>query len=303
MYKSENILRISLFDNKIIVLSQNFNKEVYNDMESLIEKELERVSVEQSPVGLYAPIGYALSSGGKRIRPRLVLMGCELFGGDVKAALPLATAIEVFHNFTLLHDDIMDNADTRRGRATVHKKWDANTAILSGDAMLIKAYEQLEGVAASKLPELLHLFSRTALEVCEGQQYDMDFEQSAQVSLSDYFNMIRLKTAVLLGAALKMGAIVANASAEDANHLYAFGINIGIAFQLRDDYLDVYGNEQNFGKKIGGDILCGKRTFLLINAFDRCTASQKQSIGLLLGNVLISDDATIIVITVISTPL
>ena len=209
----------------------------------------------------------------------------------------MATAIEVFHNFTLLHDDIMDNADTRRGRATVHKKWNANTAILSGDAMLIKAYQQLEQVQANKLPELLKLFSQTALEVCEGQQYDMNFEESDVVSLDEYFTMIRLKTAVLLATALKMGAISADANPIDAEHLYQFGINIGIAFQLRDDYLDVYGNEATFGKKIGGDIMCGKKTFLLINALEKGSKSHQQTIKQLLASETIEGKEKVNAIT------
>lgn len=266
-------------------------------MQTLIQNHFASLNWDIEPISLYEPIGYTLSAGGKRIRPQLVLMGAELFGGDIKAALPLATAIEVFHNFTLLHDDIMDNADTRRGRATVHKKWNANTAILSGDAMLIKAYQQLEQVQANKLPELLKLFSQTALEVCEGQQYDMNFEESDVVSLDEYFTMIRLKTAVLLATALKMGAISADANPIDAEHLYQFGINIGIAFQLRDDYLDVYGNEATFGKKIGGDIMCGKKTFLLINALEKGSKSHQQTIKQLLASETIEGKEKVNAIT------
>ena len=266
-------------------------------MQTLIQKHFEGLNWSIEPQSLYEPIGYTLSAGGKRIRPQLVLMGSALFGGTLEKALPAATAIEIFHNFTLLHDDIMDNADTRRGRATVHKKWNANTAILSGDAMMIKAYQQLEGISAEKLPEILTLFSQTALEVCEGQQYDMNFEVSEAVSLEDYFTMIRLKTAVLLAGALKMGAIMADADEKDANHLYEFGINIGIAFQLRDDYLDVYGNEATFGKKIGGDIMCGKKTFLLINALEKGTKSQQQTIKQLLASKSIEGKDKVTAIT------
>lgn len=238
-------------------------------MQKYITEQLEALNWNLSPQELYLPIGYALESGGKRIRPALVLMACDLFGGSKERAISAALAIEVFHNFTLLHDDIMDNAEMRRNRLTVHKKWDANTAILSGDAMMIKAYEFLQQTPVDSWAKTFPIFTRTALEVCEGQQYDMNFELCEEVTLDEYFNMIRLKTAVLLGAALQLGAILGGASDDDAQHLYNFGIAIGIAFQLRDDYLDTYGNEKTFGKRIGGDILCGKKTFLLINTLQK----------------------------------
>ncbi len=269
------------------------------DIHELINRHFESIGWDIEPHNLYDPIAYTLEAGGKRIRPTLVLMACRLFGGDVEKALMPATAIEVFHNFTLLHDDVMDNADTRRKRMTVHKKWDVNTAILSGDAMMIKAYQFLENVPADKLPAALSLFSRTAIEVCEGQQYDVDFERRDDVTIEEYYRMIRLKTAVLLAGSLKLGAILADAPADDADALYDFGIAIGIAFQLRDDYLDVYGDERTFGKKIGGDILCGKRTFLLINALKNGSVSQRQTIGQLLKNGGIPAEEKIAAVTAI----
>lgn len=269
------------------------------DIHELINRHFESIGWNIEPHNLYDPIAYTLEAVGKRIRPTLVLMACRLFGGDVEKALMPATAIEVFHNFTLLHDDVMDNADTRRKRMTVHKKWDVNTAILSGDAMMIKAYQFLENVPADKLPAALSLFSRTAIEVCEGQQYDVDFERRDDVTIEEYYRMIRLKTAVLLAGSLKLGAILADAPADDADALYDFGIAIGIAFQLRDDYLDVYGDERTFGKKIGGDILCGKRTFLLINALKNGSVSQRQTIGQLLKNGGIPAEEKIAAVTAI----
>lgn len=254
------------------------------DIKQIVKDYFDRADWSAEPHNLYDPIDYALQSGGKRLRPMLVLMAVDLFGGDVEAAMEQAAAMEVFHNFTLLHDDVMDRADVRRGRPTVHKKWDDNTAILSGDAMLIKAYRMLETTPDDKLRPVLRLFSRTALEVCEGQQYDSDFEHRDDVTIDEYFEMIRLKTAVLLAGCLKMGAILAGASDHDTQALYDFGIAIGIAFQLRDDYLDCYGDERTFGKKIGGDIVCGKRTFLLIQTLKRCSVSQTLTIRQLLSN-------------------
>ncbi|HPW90038.1 MAG TPA: polyprenyl synthetase family protein [Paludibacteraceae bacterium] len=262
-------------------------------MHNYINQQLETLHWNIAPRELYLPIGYALESGGKRIRPTLVLMACELFGGTKAEAKNAALAIEVFHNFTLLHDDIMDNAETRRNRLTVHKKWNANTAILSGDAMMIKAYELLENTPTHLWSKIFPLFTRTALEVCEGQQYDMNFETDENVTLDDYFNMIRLKTAVLLGAALKLGAIVGGASEKDAQHLYDYGIAIGIAFQLKDDYLDSFGDEKSFGKRIGGDILCGKKTFLLINALTKATKDDRILIHNTLANCEISEEQKI----------
>lgn len=267
------------------------------ELHTVISNQFDELDWNIEPKNLYAPIAYTLAAGGKRIRPTLVLMACKLFGGDISKAIKPAIAMEVFHNFTLLHDDVMDNADTRRNRMTVHKKWDVNTAILSGDAMLIKAYQFLENVDADKLPAVLNLFSQTALEVCEGQQYDVDFESREDVSLDEYFTMIRLKTGVLLAACLKLGALLAGAADCDAQAIYDFGIAIGIAFQLRDDYLDVYGNEKTFGKKIGGDIMCGKRTFLLINALKHGSVSQRQTILQLLKNNTIGSEEKIAAVT------
>lgn len=243
-------------------------------LQQQVEKAIADINWVQEPTGLYQPIDYVLSLGGKRIRPVLTLLACKLFSDDEKQALSTALAVEVFHNFTLLHDDVMDRADTRRGKPTVHKKWNDNTAILSGDAMLIKAYQLLQQAPADKLPILLDLFSKTAIEVCEGQQYDVDFENDLAVQLPQYIEMIRLKTAVLLAAALKMGAIIGGASQQDADALYHYGINLGLAFQLRDDYLDSFGDPAVFGKKIGGDICCNKKTFLMITALQ--TASEEQ---------------------------
>ena len=264
-----------------------------------INKQLETLNWNKAPHELYLPIGYALESGGKRIRPALVLMACDLFGGTKDDAMGAALAIEVFHNFTLLHDDIMDNAETRRNRLTVHKKWNANTAILSGDAMMIKSYEFLENTPAHLWTKLFPIFTRTALEVCEGQQYDMNFETCEEVALDEYFNMIRLKTAVLLGAALQLGAIIGGASDDDAQHLYDFGIAIGIAFQLKDDYLDTFGDEKSFGKRIGGDIVCGKKTFLLINALTQSTNDDRLLIQNTLADKLMPEEQKIRTITAV----
>lgn len=271
------------------------------DIKDLVKNYFDNAQWIAEPENLYTPIDYALQSGGKRLRPSLVLMAVRLFGGDITAAMPQAAAMEVFHNFTLLHDDVMDAADVRRGRPTVHKKWDANTAILSGDAMLIKAYQMLESTPADKLSPILSLFSKTAIEVCEGQQYDSDFEHRDDVTIEEYFEMIRLKTAVLLAGCLKMGAILAGASETDTQALYDFGIAIGIAFQLRDDYLDCYGDERTFGKKIGGDIMCGKRTFLLIQTLKRCSVSQTLTIKQLLDNHSIGNEEKIAAIIDIYT--
>lgn len=237
----------------------------------------------KEPQGLYAPIAYALSSGGKRLRMQLVLAGCRLFGGDEQQALPFAEAIEVFHNFTLLHDDVMDRADVRRGMPTVHVKWNDNTAILSGDQMLIEAYHLLEGVPTEHLPKLLRLFTSTATEICEGQQYDVDFEHRDDVKISDYIEMIRLKTSVLLAAALKGGAIIGGATVEQQQALYDYGIHLGLAFQIQDDLLDCFGDEKTFGKAIGGDISCNKKTYLLLSAMNNANAEQHAELSRRLG--------------------
>ena len=230
------------------------------------------------PQNLYNPIEYILDLGGKRLRPILVLMGTTAFGGDYKNGLDAALAVEVFHNFTLLHDDIMDDAPLRRGEATVHEKWDVNTAILSGDAMLILANQLLESYDGTTFKKLMQLFNKTALEVCEGQQYDMDFETRNDVTAEEYIKMIGLKTSVLVAAALEMGAIIAGASEEDSKKIYEFGLNLGIAFQLQDDYLDAYGDAATFGKQVGGDIMENKKTFLYIEALKNATPELKEEL-------------------------
>ncbi len=222
----------------------------------------------QDPLQLYQPITYTLELGGKRLRPVLVLMSCEIFGGDIEKAIYPAMGLEIFHNFTLLHDDIMDNAPLRRGNKTVHQKWDTNTAILSGDTMFVIAYEHVAKTDPALLPQVLDLFNDTARKVCEGQQYDMNFETQADVAIPDYMNMIRLKTAVLIACSLKLGAILANASDDDATKIYDLGIELGMAFQLQDDLLDAFGDTSKFGKTIGGDIATNKKTFLFLKAFD-----------------------------------
>lgn len=234
----------------------------------LIENYIQSLPYERTPKELYEPIRYVLSLGGKRIRPMLMLLGYQLYRDDVETILPEAVALETYHNYTLLHDDLMDNADVRRGMPTVHKKWDANAAILSGDTMLVLAYQMMSQCPADKLQAVLSLFTETALEIGEGQQYDMDFETRNDVREEEYIEMIRLKTSVLLACALKIGAILGDAPASDDDLLYCFGEKIGLAFQLQDDYLDVYGDPKVFGKAIGGDILCNKKTFMLINAFN-----------------------------------
>ena len=247
----------------------------FKEIQEKIEREIGQLEFVCPPKSLYEPITYILSLGGKRIRPALVLMAYNLYREDVEKAIRPAIGLEVFHNFTLLHDDLMDQADKRRNKPTVHKVWNANTAILSGDAMLIAAYQLIGETAPEHLKEVLDLFTRTALEICGGQQYDMEFESRMDVSEEEYLEMIRLKTAVLLACSLKTGAILGGASREDAENLYRFGINIGLAFQLQDDLLDVYGDTKTFGKNIGGDILCNKKTFLLINALRRAEGEQK----------------------------
>lgn len=238
----------------------------FDEVLNIINKNVENLKFDEKPRTLFEPIEYILSLGGKRVRPALALMSYNMYKNDVERMLPVGLAIEIFHNFTLLHDDLMDKADMRRGKETVHIKWNNNVAVLSGDAMLIEAYKEITKTDTSRLSEVTHLFSKTATEICCGQQFDMEFEERMDVTIDEYIEMIRLKTAVLLACALKEGGIVAGASSEDCNSLYDFGINIGLAFQLVDDLLDVYGNPETFGKKIGGDILCNKKTFLFINA-------------------------------------
>ncbi|MEE4197697.1 MAG: polyprenyl synthetase family protein [Bacteroidales bacterium] len=238
------------------------------DFQHIIHEALSVEKIVKEPQTLYDPINYTLESGGKRIRPALVLLACNLFTEDVQKAIRPALGLEVFHNFTLLHDDIMDHAEIRRGIPTVHKKWDENTAILSGDAMLIKAYDYFLEVDSPNFREILKVFNQTALEVCEGQQYDMEFEMRDQVAEKEYLRMIELKTSVLLAGALKIGALLGDAPAVDADLLYEYGRHLGLAFQLQDDLLDVYGDEKVFGKQIGGDIVSNKKTFLLVKAFE-----------------------------------
>ncbi|WP_066754910.1 polyprenyl synthetase family protein [Sphingobacterium populi] len=231
-----------------------------------ITNAIEQAQFPTDPPKLYDPIRYILGLSGKRIRPLLVMLGADLFAfDDMESTIPAALAVEYFHNFSLIHDDIMDEAPLRRGAQTVHKKWSVNVAILSGDALLVKAYEEIARCAPAKIPALLKVFNRMALEVCEGQQKDMDFETEDSVAEADYISMIRAKTSVLLGGALQMGAILANANEQEQDLLFQFGVNLGIAFQLQDDILDVYGNPENFGKQVGGDILCDKKTILRIH--------------------------------------
>lgn len=232
----------------------------------------------KKPVNLYEPIHYILQLGGKRLRPVLTLLSCDIFGGNVKDAYDAALAVEVFHNFTLVHDDIMDSAPVRRGKVTVHKKWDVNTGILSGDAMITMAYQCFENYDAVIFKKLIRLFSKTSLQVCEGQQLDMDFETRNDVLITEYLKMISFKTAVLLAAAMKMGAIIANATDEEAKKIYDFGLNLGIAFQLQDDYLDTFGDTELFGKQIGGDISENKKTFLYLKTMSICNAIDKDNL-------------------------
>lgn len=230
------------------------------------------------PIGLYEPIQYSLSQGGKRLRPLLALLGCSVFGGDLKHVIPPAIGLEIFHNFTLLHDDIMDQAPIRRGKPSVYKKWDTNTAILSGDTMFVLAYDYVTHTEPQFLVDVLRIFNQTAREVCEGQQYDMNYETQEIVGVEDYIEMIRLKTAVLIAAALQIGAIVASAPEKETNKIYDFGINIGLAFQLRDDFLDAFGEFAIFGKPIGNDIITNKKTYLYIIAYDKANADQKEQL-------------------------
>lgn len=245
---------------------------------SRVKTAMRDVKLQGNPQELYAPIAYTLNLGGKRIRPVMVLMACDMFGGDIEPAVNAAVAIEIFHNYTLLHDDIMDNAPIRRGQETVFKKWNANVAILSGDAMFALAYKYLSSSRSEVLHKVLNIFTHTAIEVCEGQQYDMNFEIMNNVTIPDYIEMIRLKTAVLIAASLKTGAVIAGASKEDIENIYKFGENVGIAFQLQDDLLDVYGDQDKFGKKIGGDIVTNKKTYMYIKALQQAKAQDNKKL-------------------------
>ena len=250
----------------------------YEQLIEYFEEQLKTIKYKTEPLELYSPIKYTLSYGGKRIRPVTTLMGCELFCGDYKRALPQAIAIELFHNFTLIHDDIMDNAPIRRGKETVFKKWNSNIAILSGDTLFALAYQYAQQADKEILHDTLSVFNETAIEVCEGQQFDLNYETSNNVTVQQYINMIRLKTGVLFGAALKIGALIGGASITAANLLYDFGVNIGLGFQLKDDLLDTYGNEGIFGKKTGGDIISNKKTFLFIKALEIANDESKKEL-------------------------
>lgn len=249
-----------------------------SEYQYLISRHFESLKYQKEPSNLYEPIRYILSLGGKRLRPVLTLMATEVFDVDCQKALAAATAVEVFHNFSLIHDDIMDDAPLRRGNETVHEKWNINTGILSGDAMLILAYQYFEAYEPKIFQELAKLFSKTALEVCEGQQYDVDFETRDDVTISEYLKMIENKTAVLVAAAMKMGAIVAETTEENKNLIYDFGLNLGLAFQLQDDYLDAFGNPETFGKQVGGDIIENKKTYLYLKAMEFASANDKEQL-------------------------
>lgn len=254
---------------------------MYNiaQLQDLINKEIAETRYSDNPIELYEPIRYIMVLGGKRMRPALLLMACDLFEGSIIKALQPALAIEVFHNFTLMHDDIMDKAPLRRGSETVHAKWNESIAILSGDVMLVEAYQLMMTVEDSILRQVLNLFSETARGVCEGQQIDMNFEALQEVSINEYLEMIRLKTAVLLACSLKIGALVGEATPENADSLYKFGENLGLAFQLQDDILDVYGDPEKFGKQVGGDIIANKKTFLLIKALELAEDIDKEELS------------------------
>lgn len=256
-----------------------------NDFEQILSS----IDWHREPYSLYEPIAYTLQNGGKRLRPNLLLLAAQMYGSAKNTdADNAALAIEIFHNFTLLHDDVMDNADLRRSRPTVHRKWNTNIAILSGDRMIIEAYSYLAQISESKQPSVIRMFNKMASAVCEGQQLDMDFEKLKSVSIDQYINMIEKKTAVLIATALQIGAFLADARPDDLDYIYNYGINIGLAFQLQDDLLDTYGDEKTFGKPIGGDILEGKKTFLLLKAFEKANQQQKEQLNNLLADTHIN---------------
>ncbi len=263
------------------------------NLSEIFEKEIRNIELPSEPTNLYQPIKYILEAGGKRIRPVMVLVAASMYDASITKALPAAMALEVFHNFTLLHDDIMDNADVRRGRMTVHKKWCDNVAILSGDAMVIHSYKLLSQCKGVDLADILDSFNLLAALVCEGQQMDMDFEQCPDTSIESYTKMITLKTSALIAGALKIGAQVANAPKDDCEKLYQIGINLGVAFQLQDDLLDTYGDQSRFGKRIGGDILEKKKTFLLINALKLSAKSQRENLIEIINSTTLSDSSKI----------
>ena len=254
------------------------------ELTKAFERVLGELELPQKPELLYEPVSYTINNGGKRMRPLLVLLGCKIFSEDISKALHPSVAIEMFHNFTLVHDDIMDRAPLRRGKPSVYQKWNDNVAILSGDAMMVKSYQSLVQTRKEVLAEVLDIFNLTALEVCEGQQHDMDFEERDDVSISEYLEMIRLKTAVLLAASLKLGAVIGGASKKNAQKLYDFGLNVGIAFQLQDDILDVYGETAKVGKQKGGDIIANKQTYLLIKAKELASEKQTNELNSWLNN-------------------
>ena len=270
-----------------------------NDLQAIVEKSFGELQLPIEPRNLYDPISYTLSLGGKRVRPILCLMSTNLFSDIVDKAVKPAIALEIFHNFTLIHDDIMDNADVRRGKPTVHKKWNPNVAILSGDAAIIVAYKYVAQTDPMLLPEILKVFNATALEVCDGQQFDMEYEKLPVVTEDDYLRMIELKTSVLLAAAAKIGAILGGASLQDAERLYNFGRNLGLAFQLQDDLLDTYGDPKVFGKAIGGDIISNKKTFLMINALKLATQLSQVALQKLLKNEEIAPEEKIALVKAI----
>ena len=263
------------------------------ELQNIFCDELKSFKLNSEPSGLNAPIEYILAIGGKRVRPVLVLSACEMFGGGVIGAFKPAMAIEVFHNFTLMHDDIMDEASIRRGKETVHKLYDVNTAILSGDVMLIYAYQLLEGLDGDLFKKIFRVFNKTAVKVCEGQRFDLNFESRLDVNIEEYIKMIEYKTAVLLGCSLEVGAYLGGSNDTDAKNMYEFGRNLGIAFQIQDDILDAFGDEEDFGKKIGGDIIQNKKTFLLIKSFDLAGNDERKELDYWLGQNGINNEEKI----------
>lgn len=262
-------------------------------VQNRIKKEIANISFPQNPKNLYEPIQYTMELGGKRLRPALCLLACDLFGSDINLAIDPAIGIEVFHNFTLLHDDIMDEAPIRRGKPSVYKKWNPNVAILSGDTMMALSYDYIMKAPAAVRTDVFSVFNKTAIEVCEGQQYDMNFETQTDVSIQDYIEMIRLKTAVLLAGSLKIGAMIGGAKQKDAKNIYQFGENIGIAFQLKDDLLDAFSDQDKFGKQTGGDILSNKKTFLYLKAFELAKSDIYINLKNLFGSTTIDDKSKI----------
>ena len=266
---------------------------------SLINESLKKRGQIKAPINLYEPITYTINLGGKRIRPALLMLANNLFGGKDEAAIDSALAIEVFHNFTLLHDDIMDEAPLRRGHPSVYKKWNTNVAILSGDVMLMQSIQLLSKINHKNLHNVLNIFNTAAIEVCEGQQLDMDFEKLSTVSIDDYLKMIELKTAVLLGASLKIGAVISETSADNAHHIYEFGKNLGIAFQLMDDILDLYGDPDKVGKRIGGDVIVNKKTYLLLKAQELATGKAAKDLEFCLNSTILDDNIKVERVTAI----